>query len=214
MLSQDPQYPRHSRRELLAGISTLAFVLLTDGVDARTVKGALPWSPGAAAPPAEIQSGPWLFFTPEEASTVEALVDRLIPPDEKVPGGKDAGCAVFIDRQLAGPFGHASGRYMQPPFAAGTPQQGDQSPLTPAQRYRSCARRTRSAEPRKIRRQELCRDCCRRPGHADRRPGKRRGDNLMAPMARRSSKSFCRIPRKGSSPIRCTAAIATWRAGG
>ena len=137
MLSQDPQHPRHRRRELLAGISTLVFGLLTDEAHARTVKGALPWSPGAAAPPAEIHPGPWLFFTPEEASTVEALVDRLIPPDEKVPGGKDAGCAVFIDRQLAGPYGHASGRYMQPPFAAGTPQQGDQSPLTPAQRYRS-----------------------------------------------------------------------------
>ena len=136
MLSQDPQYPRHSRRELLAGISTVVFGLLSGEVQARTVQGALPWSPGAAAPPTDVHSGPWLFFTPEEASTVEALVDRLIPPDEKVPGGKDAGCAVFIDRQLAGPFGHASGRYVQPPFAAGTPQQGDQSPLTPAQRYR------------------------------------------------------------------------------
>ena len=137
MLSQDPEYPRHVRRELLAGISTLVFGLLTRGAHALTVKDALPWSPGAAAPPAEVHPGPWLFFTLEEASTVEALVDRLIPPDEKAPGGKDAGCAVFIDRQLAGPFGNASGRYMQPPFAVGTPQQGDQSPLTPAQRYRN-----------------------------------------------------------------------------
>ncbi|HTW72204.1 MAG TPA: gluconate 2-dehydrogenase subunit 3 family protein [Acetobacteraceae bacterium] len=96
----------------------------------------MPWSPGAAVPPANAQTGPWRFFAPEEARAVEALVDRLIPPDEKVPGGKDAGCAVFIDRQLAGPFGHASGRYMQPPFPAGTPQQGDQSPFTPAQLYR------------------------------------------------------------------------------
>ena len=137
MLSQDPRYPRQARRELLAGISTLVFGLLTREAHARMVKGALPWSPGTASPPADVHPGPWLFFTPEEASTVEALVDRLIPPDEKAPGGKDAGCAVFIDRQLAGPFGNASGRYMQPPFADGTPQQGDQSPHTPAQRYRS-----------------------------------------------------------------------------
>jgi len=136
MLSQNPQHPRHLRRELLAGISTLVVGLLAGKAHARTIKGALPWSPGAAAPPAEVHAGPWCFFTPEEASTVEALVDRLIPPDEKVPGGKDAGCAVFIDRQLAGPFGNAGGRYMQPPFAAGTPEQGDQSPLTPAERYR------------------------------------------------------------------------------
>lgn len=137
MLTQFPQFSCHSRRELLAGISTVVLGLLAGEAEAQTVKGALPWSPGAAAPPADVQPGPWLFFTAEEASTVQALVDRLIPPDEKVPGGKDAGCAVFIDRQLAGPFGHASGRYMQPPFGAGTPEQGDQSPLTPAQRYRN-----------------------------------------------------------------------------
>ncbi|HUN42533.1 MAG TPA: gluconate 2-dehydrogenase subunit 3 family protein [Acetobacteraceae bacterium] len=136
MLSQDRSPARHRRRELLAGVSGVVFGLLAGEAHARTIKGALPWSPGAAAPPAEAQPGPWQYFTPEEARIAEALVDRLIPPDDKVPGGKDAGCAMFIDRQLAGPFGQASGRYMQPPFAAGTPQQGDQSPFTPAQFYR------------------------------------------------------------------------------
>jgi len=80
--------------------------------------------------------GPWQFFTPEEAAAVEAIVDRLIPPDPKAPGGKDAGCAVFIDRQLAGPYGSSQGLYMRPPFMDGTAQQGNQSPLTPAERYR------------------------------------------------------------------------------
>jgi gluconate 2-dehydrogenase gamma chain len=138
-LPMSPRGQRHSghrRRELLAGISGVVFALLTGQTRARTVKGALPWSPGAAVPPVEARPGPWLFFTAEEASSVEALVDRLIPPDEKTPGGKDAGCVVFIDRQLAGAFGRASGLYMQPPFAAGTPEQGEQSPLTPATRYR------------------------------------------------------------------------------
>src|SRR6516165_10997218 len=51
--------------------------------------------------------GPWVYFTPEEGAAIEALVDRLIPPDPQTPGGKDAGCAVFIDRQLAGPYGRA-----------------------------------------------------------------------------------------------------------
>jgi Gluconate 2-dehydrogenase subunit 3 len=37
-----------------------------------------------------------------EGAAVEALMDRLIPPDPDTPGGKDTGCAVFIDRQLAG----------------------------------------------------------------------------------------------------------------
>lgn len=136
MLPRGSAHVRHRRRELLAGASGLVFSLLTGEAHARTIQGALPWSPGGAVPPANGQPGPWLFFTPEEARAAEALVDRLIPPDEKVPGGKDAGCAVFIDRQLAGPYGQAIGLYMQPPFAAGTPQQGDQSPFTPAQLYR------------------------------------------------------------------------------
>jgi len=136
MLLPNSSHSYHRRRVLLAGVSSAVFGLLSGDAHARTIKGALPWSPGAAVPPANAQTGPWRFFAPEEARAVEALVDRLIPPDEKVPGGKDAGCAVFIDRQLAGPFGHASGRYMQPPFPAGTPQQGDQSPFTPAQLYR------------------------------------------------------------------------------
>jgi hypothetical protein len=38
-------------------------------------------------------SGPWLFFTADEVAIVEAAVDRLIPPDNRGPGGKDAGCA-------------------------------------------------------------------------------------------------------------------------
>ncbi|HTU55306.1 MAG TPA: gluconate 2-dehydrogenase subunit 3 family protein [Acetobacteraceae bacterium] len=127
---------RHRRRTLLAGISSLVFGFLSGKARALTIAGALPWTPGAAAPPAEARLGPWLFFTPAEARATEALVDRLIPPDEKTPGGKDAGCAVFIDRQLAGPYGNAHGLYMQGPFAAGTPEQGDQSPFTPAMRYR------------------------------------------------------------------------------
>jgi gluconate 2-dehydrogenase gamma chain len=42
---------------------------------------------------------------------VEAIVDRLIPADELTLGlgGKDLGCAVFIDRQLAGQYGHSGG---------------------------------------------------------------------------------------------------------
>ena len=67
---------------------------------------------------------------------MEALVDRLIPPDPETPGGKDAGCAVFIDRQLAGDYGSSAALYMRPPFRDGTKSQGSQSPQTPAMRYR------------------------------------------------------------------------------
>ncbi len=111
--------------------------LLTAGTaQARDYSGSVPWSPGASEPPVPAVPGPWQFFTPEEANAVDALVDRLIPGDALGPGGREAGCTLFIDRQLAGPFGSSERLYMKPPFAQGTPQQGLQSPITPAARYR------------------------------------------------------------------------------
>lgn len=121
------------RRDLLTGTASWLFAA---ACEARTLSGALPWSPGTGMPPQEVKPGPWQFFTPEEAVAVEAIVDRLIPPDPHWPGAKDAGVAVFIDRQLAGAYGSARGLYMRPPFQDGTKQQGPQSPLTPAARYR------------------------------------------------------------------------------
>ena len=91
-----------SRRSLLASTAAL-LVTGTTAVRARTITQGLPWEPGAATPPVPVRPGPWRFFTVDEAVLVEAAVDRLIPPDDRGPGGKDAGCAVFIDRQLAGP---------------------------------------------------------------------------------------------------------------
>ena len=127
--------PGVSRRELLV-TTAITLIFSTTSAWALDVKGSLPWAANAGSPPTPVQPGPWAYFTAEEGVAIEALVDRLIPPDPQTPGGKDAGCAVFIDRQLAGPYGKAEGLYMRGPFADGTPQQGDQSPLTPAVRYR------------------------------------------------------------------------------
>ena len=101
------------------------------------IEGALPWNPERTEPPPIVESGGWHYFTADEVSTVEALVDRLIPPDPQTPGGKDAGCAVFIDRQLAGPYGRSDGLYTSGPFHDGTKEQGPQSPVTPAEHYRN-----------------------------------------------------------------------------
>jgi gluconate 2-dehydrogenase gamma chain len=124
-----------NRRRLLGSSA----MLLLMGVTARaaTIKGALPWKPGAANPPATVTPGGWHYFTPPEGATVEAIVDRFIPPDPETPGGKDCGCAVYIDRQLAGPNGRLESYYMSGPFQEGTKQQGWQSPITPAQQYRT-----------------------------------------------------------------------------
>jgi gluconate 2-dehydrogenase gamma chain len=124
------------RRALLAGTAVATVLVATGCAGATDLHGLPAWDPSAGSPPQRVRPGPWQFFTPEEGAAIEALVDRLIPPDPEWPGGKDAGCAVFIDRQLAGPYGDSRGLYMRPPFQDGDPQQGPQSPLTPAMRYR------------------------------------------------------------------------------
>src|SRR5215470_15960981 len=40
------------------------------------------------------------FFTTSERATLEALVDRIIPPDDGTPGGKALGAASYIERML------------------------------------------------------------------------------------------------------------------
>jgi gluconate 2-dehydrogenase gamma chain len=124
-----------TRRQVLAAGAALA--ASATSVRAETLTGALPWTSGATSPPKPADTSAWHFFTPGEAASVEALVDRLIPPDPQTPGGKDAGCAAFIDGQLAGPYGSAGGLYREGPFQKGTPQQGPQAEATPAELYRA-----------------------------------------------------------------------------
>ena len=127
-----------SRRRLLSSTAILIVAAFGSRAIARTYTGgALPWEPSETQPPIPVRPGSWLYFTAEETAAVEAIVDRLIPPDESGPGGKEAGCAVFIDRQLAGSFGDSRRLYMAAPFAIGTPSQGPQSPILPKERYRT-----------------------------------------------------------------------------
>jgi gluconate 2-dehydrogenase gamma chain len=109
---------------------------LLTGLPAERSRADMAWTPGPGSPPIVVRPGPWQFFTPEEAATIEALVERLIPADEFSISGKEAGCAVFIDRQLAGFYGSSERLYTKPPFMAGTPMQGYQGAATPAAQYR------------------------------------------------------------------------------
>jgi gluconate 2-dehydrogenase gamma chain len=112
-------------------------LLLTSGsVKGATIAGQLPWSPNAGNPPPQTKLGPWEFLSVNEGRALEALADCIIPPDVDTPGGKEAGCAVFVDRQLAGPYGRQEGIYLRPPFLAGGRNQGQQSDKGPAQFYR------------------------------------------------------------------------------
>lgn len=46
-------------------------------------------------------SNPWRFFSLEEARTLEAICERMIPTDQD-PGAAGCGVVNFIDRQLVG----------------------------------------------------------------------------------------------------------------
>ena len=52
----------------------------------------------------------WRFLTDAEASTLAAVCDQIIPPDEH-PGASQAGVAGYIDRQLAVRFRDLQGVY-------------------------------------------------------------------------------------------------------
>ena len=92
--------------------------------------------------PAEAQQGVpanagYAYLNSDEAAFVEALVDHMVPADEFTPKGTDLGINTYIDRALAGGWGKGERLYMQGPWKQGTPSQGYQLPLTPADLYRA-----------------------------------------------------------------------------
>jgi gluconate 2-dehydrogenase gamma chain len=130
--------PRVSRRDLLtAGAAICSSIALPAVAEAKSISGEMPWEPGVANAPTPVSPGGYVFFSPEEASFIDAAVSRLIPNDELGPGAKEAGVTTFLDRQLAGDFGNADRWYMLGPWQKGDKSQGYQSRLTPAQLYRA-----------------------------------------------------------------------------
>ncbi len=91
---------------------------------------------------AAAQQRPYMFLSQTEVAFLDAAVSHLIPKDELGPGAKEAGVTYFIDQQLFGGYGSMAKKYTQGPWPEGTPQQGYQSPLTPAAVYRAGIRDT------------------------------------------------------------------------
>jgi gluconate 2-dehydrogenase gamma chain len=58
---------------------------------------------GAATGCRSSRSSPWRFFTIEEARTLNAVCEQIIPADD-APGAAWAGVIRYIDRQLVGRF--------------------------------------------------------------------------------------------------------------
>ena len=80
---------------------------------------------------------PLRFFTEEEALIVAAAAARIFPSDDSGPGAKEAGVVIYIDRQLAGPYGRDRYRYTQGPFDENAAREfGYQGKATPSESYR------------------------------------------------------------------------------
>ena len=149
----------------------------------------------------------YVYLLEPEIRFLEAAVEHLIPTDELGPGARDAGVVVYIDRQLAGTWGVHGRQYRGGPWLEGTPQQGYQSRFTPQEVYRiAIARSTSTAKPRST---GLSRSLPATSNCACSSKWRRTRSRCL--RCHRNSSSICcgATPRRGSSPIRCTAATAT-----
>lgn len=95
----------------------------------------------AAAQPSPLAQAPspptYAFLNAEEAAFLDAAVARLVPADDRWPGAREAGVTNYIDKQMASAWGGGERLYRSGPWQPGTPSQGYQLPLTPAELFRT-----------------------------------------------------------------------------
>jgi len=125
---------RWGRRGFLKGLTALSAASRIPA-SAEAAPASLVAAAESVPPASPVLSG--RFFTAREVEFVEAALARLIPADELGPGAREAGVAAFIDGQLAGGFGRLERGYALGPHLEGTPEQGLQFRLLPAQAYRA-----------------------------------------------------------------------------
>lgn len=110
-------------------------------LSANTLGGLLIYSlagaPGVVSAAAGKIRVPLRFFTAQEAKAIAAACERIFPADESGPGATEAGVTVYIDRQLAGPYGMDKYRYTKPPFTESAPVPGYQGKESPRETYRA-----------------------------------------------------------------------------
>jgi gluconate 2-dehydrogenase gamma chain len=80
---------------------------------------------------------PLRFLTSDEARVVVAACARILPNDASGPGATEANVVIFIDRQLAGPYGRDKYRYTKGPFVESYPEHGYQGKESPREIYRA-----------------------------------------------------------------------------
>ena len=108
---------------------------------AASLGGALFYTLAGEPVRLEAQTGeikvPLRFLTAAEAKVVQAACERIFPSDESGPGATEAGVVIYIDRQLAGPYGKDKYRYTKGPFVQSMPEHGYQGKETPRELYRA-----------------------------------------------------------------------------
>ncbi|WP_308162192.1 gluconate 2-dehydrogenase subunit 3 family protein [Bacillus sp. ISL-18] len=67
-----------------------------------------------------------MFFNQDQYQTTAAAAERIFPKDETGPGAKDLNVAIYIDHQLASPWGVNAKDYMMGPFKTPDEKQGGQ----------------------------------------------------------------------------------------
>ncbi len=136
-MHESPEETSAPRRGFLKRVVATAGALpLAGGMTAVVAGQADSTAPAAPADTPEPAVG-YLSLSADEAAFVESLVNVMCPADAYTPSGVECGLAVYIDRQLAGDFGHGAKRYARGPWLPGVPQQGLQLPLTPEQHFKA-----------------------------------------------------------------------------
>ena len=79
---------------------------------------------------------PLRFFSASQARIIAVACERIFPSDENGPGAREAGVVIYIDRQLAGPYGRDRYRYTKGPFVDSVPEHGYQGKANPQEIYR------------------------------------------------------------------------------
>src|SRR3954447_1243141 len=111
-------------------------------IPARSLGGLLVYTlSGESLRLTERQNGevrvPLRFFSAAEARLVSAACERIFPGDETGPGATEAGVIIYIDRQLAGPYGSDKHRYTKGPWIESVPEHGYQGKENPGEIYRA-----------------------------------------------------------------------------
>ena len=136
---------------------------------------------------------PLRFFTAAEAKIIQAACERIFPTGESGPGATEAGVVIYIDRQLAGPYGRDKYRYTKGPWFESVPEHGYQGKETPQQIYRTGIGQLGMTLP-----------------------PYRQISRICAWRRSRTNASFCYcedIPWRECSAIRCMEATLAWSAG-